>query len=140
MTGGRGDDGFPLLSGFEDPINGCRTGIDYLGFQAGTWNMLQSKGYKLRGDFAPSRPYVTIYTNFALRPDLVSRNERVRARRLALAIEVYQPEKKGEPVAFGVRARLEFQYKGETNWRWDKESPAATGEAMRLMQSLQDTK
>jgi hypothetical protein len=136
---GTGDDAFPLLTEFEDPIRGRRTDIDYFSFQSNAWDMLQSKGYKLRGEFAPARPYVTIYTNFILRLDLVSRNERVRSRRLALAVEVYEPEKKGDPVAFAVRPRLEFQYIGGTEWRWDKESPTATAEAMKVVHSLQGT-
>jgi hypothetical protein len=136
VTGGRGDEEFPPLSEFEAPITGRRAGIDYFSFQSDAWNMLQGMGYKLRGEFAPGRPYVTIYTNFILRPDLISRNERVRARRLALAVEVYEPEKKGDPVTFGVRPKLELQYTGGIKWRWDKESQTASAEAMKVMQLL----
>jgi hypothetical protein len=141
VTGGRGgDEGFPHLSDFEDAIRGSSKSTDYLNFQANTWSLLQTKGYRLRGEFAPARPYVAIYTDFALRPDLVSRNERVRARRLALAVEIDQPKKKGDLVAFGVRPRLEFQYVGGTEWRWDKQNAIATAEAVKVMQALQETK
>ncbi|MGO8786512.1 MAG: hypothetical protein ACLQVL_03895 [Terriglobia bacterium] len=139
VTGGRGGDEFPPLSDFEAPITGRRTGVDYFSFQSDAWNMLQREGYKLRGEFAPARPYVTIYTNFILRPDLVSRNENVRARRLALAVEVYEPGKKGDPVSFGLRSRLEFQYTGGIDWHWDKESPLASTAAMKVMRLLQGT-
>lgn len=135
VLGGRGDDEFPSLETFSPPVQGRRERISYVDFQAIVWEALQKKQLKVRGDYAPGRPYVTIYTDFELRPDLVGENRHIRARRLAYAVDVYEPPPRG-PITFGVRAKMEFQYTGEKNWRSDKDSPAATAEASGLMDIL----
>jgi hypothetical protein len=139
VNGAKGDDGFPSVDDFGVTIQGNRTGIGYINFQSAVWTMLQNKGYGVRGDYVPRRPYVTIYTDFALRNDLVSRYERIRARRLALAVDVYEPAKRGV-ITFGIRSRLEFQYRGENEWRLDKESSMAKAEATKAMALLRSVK
>lgn len=139
VSGAKGDDGYPSLSGFDVAIQGTCAGIGYIDFQSAAWNILQGKGYGVRGDYVPKRPFVAFYTNFALRPDLVAKSERIRARRLALAVEIYEPVKAGA-IAFGVRPSLEFQYRGENDWRSDRESSSSRAEAMNLVHLLERAK
>jgi hypothetical protein len=139
VSGSRGDDGFPSLGDFEVAATGSHEGAGYTGFQGLVWDVLQHLGYGLKGDFAPKRPYVTIYTNFANRPDLVAKGDGIRARRLALAVDIYEPAKLGA-VAFGVRPRLEFQYRGESDWRSDRESPQSRKEATDVVRLLEQAK
>jgi hypothetical protein len=139
VTGGRGTDEFPSLTEFGAPSNGRRKKTSYVDFQVGIWEMLQAAGCKVRGDYVPLRRYVTIYTDYVLRPDLVSRSEKIRARRLALAVDVSEPDRDGQ-IVFGVRTRMEFQYRGETDWRWDKGNPIATNEALRFVRLFEDAK
>jgi hypothetical protein len=139
VTGAKGDDDYPSLKEFDDPIQGKRTAVDYIDFQSTVRVTLQDRGYTVKGDYVPKRPYITAYTNFVLRGDLISKEERIRARRLAIAIEIYEP-KNGE-INFGVRPRLEFQYRGEDEWRPDKQNSAlAKAEATRVVQSLGSVK
>jgi hypothetical protein len=135
VSGAKGDDGTPALSSFGVAERGERRGIDYIDFQVAVWKLLQGKGYAVKGDYAPKRPFVTVYTDFALRPDLVDKAERIRARRLALAIDIDEP--KAGAISFGVRPDLEFQYRGEDDWRPEKEGSAAKAEAMKVLQLLQ---
>jgi hypothetical protein len=139
VEGQKGDDGYPSLKSFDVALQGTREGASYITFQGIVWSELQSKGYGVKGDYVPKRPFVTFYTNFVLRPDLISKNERVRARRLAFAVEIYEPVR-GAPIAFGVRARLEFQYRGEDEWRPDMENPLSRAEALALLQRFQKAK
>ena len=136
VSGARGDDETPTLSGFGAALAGTCRGTTYVDFQKRSWDWLQQEGYLVRGDFAPGRPYVTLYTNFKLRPDLIAAAEKLRARRLALAIDVYQPTD-DKVLSFSVHTRLEFQYRGETEWRWDKDSALATPEAAKLVRQLE---
>jgi hypothetical protein len=135
VSGAKGDDGTPALSNFGVAERGERRGTDYIDFQVAVWKLLQSKGYAVKGDYAPKRPFVTVYTDFALRPDLVEKAERIRARRLALAIDIDEP--KEGAIGFGVRPDLEFPYRGEDEWRPEKEGTAAKAEAMKVLQVLQ---
>lgn len=138
VKGAKGDDGYPSLKEFEDPIHGRYVGIDYPDFLDIVWATLQRLGYSVRGEFAPKRPYKTAYTDFIPRPDLVS-TEKIRARRLAIAVDVYEP-KDGE-IDFGVRAKLEFQYRGEDEWRPDKENiQLAKDQAYKVVHSLESVK
>jgi hypothetical protein len=137
VIGSRGDDDdpSPVDSFVGTPTTGTCQGTAYVDFQKRAWEWLQQTGYLVRGDFAPGRTYVTLYTNFKLRPDLIASEEKLRARRLALAIDVYQPtEDKG--LLFSVHTRLEKQYIGETKWRWEQESELATREAAKSVQEL----
>jgi hypothetical protein len=140
VNNARGDDGFPLLSDFDIGVQGNSASRNYIDFQSYVWAMLQNSGYGVKGDYVPKRPSVTFYTNFALRPDLVSREEKLRGRRLALAIDIFEPRTQGGLIYFVVRARLEFQYRGETNWRVEKDSPLARAEAKKILQSLERAK
>jgi hypothetical protein len=135
VRGAKGDDKYPSLSDFDVGLHENRSGIRYIDFQSAVWGELQKKGYGPKGDYVPKRPFVTIYTDFVLRQDLVSKEEKVRARRLALAVEINEPDRSGA-IAFGVRPRLEFRYLGETVWRPDKDSAMAKSEAMKMLQSL----
>ena len=139
VAGAKGDDGYPALSDFGVALWGTRSGISYVDFQKAVWAALQAKGYLVKGDYAPERPFVVVYTDFALPPGLVSSEEKIRARRLAYAVEIYQPEKSGA-IPFGVRLRLEFQYPGENKWRPDMETSLGKSEAMKTLQSLQIVK
>jgi len=139
VSGSKGDDGYPSISDFDVAIRGKRAKIGYVDFQSIVWNILQSKSYGVRGDYVPTRPFVIFYTDFALRQDLVSRDERIRARRLAIAVEIYEPENAGT-ISFGVRTDLEFQYRGETEWRPDKDSSLAKGEAVKFVNVLEQAK
>jgi hypothetical protein len=139
VTGAKGDDGFPSLNEFDVALQGNRSGIGYVDFQRAVWVILQEKGYLVRGDYVPRRPYVTFYTDFAIRADLVPRNDRVRARRLALAVDIYQPKDR-QAIAYGVRSRLEFQYRGEYEWQRDKDSSLAKAEASKTIELLRSAK
>lgn len=135
VSGAKGDDGYPSLSGFDIELQGKRSGVTYINFQDAVWTALQNKGYGVKGDYVPRRPFVIFFTDFALRPDLVSKDEKIRARRLAFAVDIYQPEKAGT-ITFGVRPRLEFQYRGESEWRPDRETLLAKSEAQKVLQLL----
>jgi hypothetical protein len=139
VTGARGEDEFPPLAGFTSPLYGSRNGTGYVEFHAAVCALLQSEGYAVRGDYLPHRPYVTFQTDFVLRPDLVPKGDKIRARRLALAVDVYEP-KKSEPLAYSVRVRLEFQYRGETDWHAEQDKALSAAEANKLLQSLQSAK
>lgn len=139
VSGAKGDDGYPPLSEFDVALQGSRLGIKYVNFQTAVWATLQDQGYTVKGDYVPGRRYITAYTNFVLRSDLISKEEKIRARRLAIAVEINEPERGA--IAFGVRPKLEFQYRGEDEWRPDKEhSSLAQAEARKVLQLLGSVK
>jgi hypothetical protein len=135
VSGAKGDEKYPSLNDFDVGIHENRRGISYIDFQSAVWGELQKRGYGPKGDYVPKRPLVTIYTDFILRQDLVLKEEKVRARRLALAVEINEPNSNGA-IAFDVRPRLEFRYLGEAVWRPDKDSAIAKSEAMKMLQFL----
>ncbi|HET9377192.1 MAG TPA: hypothetical protein VFO40_19610 [Chthoniobacterales bacterium] len=138
VSGAKGNDGFPSLNEFDVALQDRRSNYGYLEFQNFVWSTLQNKGYAVKGDYVPGRPFITFYTDFVLRPDLVSKLEKLRARRMAIAVDVYEP--KEGIIIFGVRPKLEFQYRGESEWRADKANPLASAEAMKLLLLLRGEK
>ena len=138
VNGAKGDEGYPSLGEFDAPLQDHRDGITYIDFQSAIWGLLQEQGYTVKGDYVPKRPSISFYTNFILRPDLISKNEKIRAKRLAMAVDIFEP--KDGTISFAVRPRLEFQYRGETEWRSDKNSPVAQSEAKKIMQLLRSAK
>jgi hypothetical protein len=133
VNGAKGDDDYPSLKDFDDPVSESVGGTSYPNFQNTVWSCLEDHGYSVRGDFSPKRSYVTIYTDFVLRRDLLGA-EKIRARRLAIAVDIYEP--KGGRTNFGVRPKLEFQYRGENEWRPDKESKALAKDEARKFAEL----
>ena len=135
VSGKKGEDDLPAASSFGDALQEPGKTGDLVTFENAVWNWLQSNGYVPYGDFAPGRPYLRIYTGYQLRPDLVAKGEKVRARRMALAVDLDTPNQKGAPIAYGVHWRLQFQYPGESQWREDK-SDVGRQEALRVAQKL----
>jgi hypothetical protein len=134
VRGARGDDGYPSIKEFDDPVQGFHPGKNYTHYLETVWTALQKQGYSVRGDYAPSRPYITASTNFELRPDLVTKQDQIRARRLAIAVDIYEPQ--GNKIKVDVHPKLEFQYFGEDDWRPEKGSKLAREEAQKVFASL----
>lgn len=125
------EDDFPSLNDFDPPLQTSRAGSDYLGSQNEIWSALQRDGYAVKGDYAPGRPYLVFSTDFVLRPDLVAKTERIRARRLALAITIYEPV--NSSMSLEIRPLLEFEYRGESEWHIEHGSPVAKIEAKKRL-------
>ena len=135
VSGKKGEDDLPAASSFGDALLEPSKAADFLKFESAVWSWLESNGYVPYGDFAPGRPYLRIYTGYQLRPDLVAKGEKVRARRMALAVDLNPPNQKGTAISLGVHWRLQFQYPGESQWREDK-SDVGRQEAWRVAQKL----
>ena len=132
VTGIRGDDDdIPSLTRFGDAIHGTCKGVSYVDFQRKVWNQLQSLGYKVRGDYELERPYLRIYTNFVPRGDLIAEGEKLRGRRLAWAVDVYQPSGDA-PLAFDLHAQYQLEHLGETKWLADNYDPAAAAKVAKV--------
>ena len=138
IDGPRGDDddGFPSLANFNASVDGEHGGLAYLDFQLAVWKSLQQTGFSVRGDYVPGRQYVTFYTNFILRPDLVAADEQIRNRRIALAIEIDEPKSKNTSIHFSVKPILQFLYRGEEKWKTDRQSQLAQAEANKELSFL----
>jgi hypothetical protein len=132
VTGIRGDyDDIPSLTRFGDPIHGTCKGLSYIDFQRKVWNLLQSSGYKVRGDYELERPYLRIYTNFVPRGDLIAEGEKLRGRRLAWAVDMYQPSGDA-PLAFDLHTQYQLEHLGETNWLADNYDPGASAKVAKV--------
>jgi hypothetical protein len=139
VTGIRGDDDdTPSLTRFGDPIHGTCKGVSYVDFQRKLWNLLQSFGYKVRGDYQVERPYLRIYTNFVPRGDLIAEGEKLRGRRLAWALDLYQPSVDA-PLAFDLHTQYQLEHLGETKWLADNYDPGASAKVTKV-KSDEETK
>jgi hypothetical protein len=135
VSGKKGEDDLPAASSFGDAVKGPDRAGDYLNFQKVVWDWLQNNGYVPHGDFEPGRPYLRFYTGYQLRPDLVVKGEKVRARRIALAVDLNSPTQKGAAISYGVHWRLQFQNPGESQWREDK-TDVGRQEALKVAKTL----
>ena len=138
VSGIRGDDDdIPSLIRFGDAIHGTCKGVSYIDFQRKVWKLLQSLGYKVRGDYELERPYLRIYTNFVPRGDLIAEGEKLRARRLAWAVDVYQPS--GDALVFDLHTQYQLEHLGETKWLADNYDPGASPKVIKV-KSDEETK
>jgi hypothetical protein len=142
VTGAKGDDELPSLNLFDLAVQGNHSGMSYIDFQSQVWNVLQNQfGHYVRGDYVPERKFVTFYTDFTVRGDLVSIDEKsIRARRIAFAVDIIEPLQKNGIISFSVRTLLQFQRRGESTWRFDKNSPLAKAEALKFKTFLESIK
>src|SRR5205823_2030167 len=91
VTGPRGVSDFPEIGDFNaTPIVDQRRGTRFTDFLDVVHKTLQDQmSFRVRGDFLPKRPYVTLYTNKSPRSELIRPTDRgIRYRRLAYSVQV----------------------------------------------------
>jgi hypothetical protein len=134
VTGSRGASDFPDIGDFSSaPIVDKRRGSKFTDFLDIIQRTLQDQmSFHVRGDFLPKRPYVTLYTDKKLRPELVRSTDRgIRHRRLAYAVQVNEPV--NALISYEIRTILEYQRTAETQWHTERDDTIlrAAAEALR---------
>jgi hypothetical protein len=76
--------------------------------------------YHVRGSYLPPDHFILIYTNWAVdRKLMLPTDKGIRQRQVAYAVHVNEPS--NGIIAFDVRALVQYQRMGESEWRDDKD-------------------
>ncbi len=137
VTGPRGAADFPDIGDFASvPIVDQRRGSKFTDFLAVVQKTLQDQmSFLVRGDFLPRRPYVTLYTDKRVRPELIRPADRgIHYRRLAYAVQVNEPV--NGLISYEIRTILEYQRTAETQWHIEKETTMIRGAVEALRTAL----
>ena len=120
VDGLKGNEEYPDQDKFQPGLRDERK-APYLGFLDTVFKTLQGKfPYHVRGSYLPPDHFILIYTNWAVQPKLMlSTDKGIRQRKVAYAVHVN--EGTSDVTAFDIRALVQYQRMGESEWRDDKD-------------------
>jgi hypothetical protein len=141
VNGEKGGTPFPDPDEFnqEGNITDKEASRSYPDFLDIAFNTLQNKmAFSVRGSHLPGEDFFDFYTNRQIKPELIRPTDRgIRQRRVAYWMRVREPQKHGT-VPFEIRASVEYQRFGESEWRMEKETQLKRDAAELLRSAISD--
>jgi hypothetical protein len=133
VAGLKGNEEYPDQDKFQPGLREERK-ASYSDFLNKVTTTLQNNpfAYHVRGSYLPPDRFILIYTNWVVQQKLILPTDKgVRQRQVAYAVHVNEPT--NGTVAFDVRALVQYQRMGESEWRDDKD-PEVNRMAEHLLQ------
>ena len=94
--------------------------------------------FSVRGSHLPHADFFDFYTNRQIKPELIRPTDRgIRQRRVAYWMRVREPQK-DRTVPFEIRASVEYQRFGESEWRMEKDTQIKRDAAELLRSAISD--
>jgi len=138
VKGAKGNEAFPDVEDFKSaPIVAEHHDSSYPAFLSAVERTLQDTfHFHVHGDFLPSRPYVTLFTDRSIRPELLRPTDRgIRRRRVAYAVRVNQPTH--GIISYEIRTMVEYQRMSEIEWRPETDADLLRAATDRLRAALE---
>jgi hypothetical protein len=132
VVGLKGNEIYPDQDKFQAGLRE-ETKASYLGFIDTVTKTLQDKfPYHVRGSYLPPDRFILIYTTWAVQQKLMLPTDKgIRQRQVAYAVHVNEPT--NGVIAFDIRALVQYQRMGESEWRDDKD-PQVNRMAEQILQ------
>jgi hypothetical protein len=131
VAGLKGNEQYPDQDKFRAGLRE-ETKAPYPDFLNVVTKTLQNKfPYHVRGSYLPPDRFILIYTNWAVQQRLMLATDKgIRQRQVAYAVQVNEPT--NGVIAFDIRALVQYQRMGESEWRDDKD-PQVNRQAEQIL-------
>jgi len=135
VMGLKGDESYPDQDKFHPGLRDQKK-VTYSEFLDTVMKTLQTKfPYHVRGAYLPPDHFMLVYTNWVVQQKLMLPTDKgIRRRQVAYAVHVNEPT--NGVVAFDVRALVQYQRMGESEWRDDKDPQVNRMAEQMLQESL----